>query len=510
MAFDFLGIRASVYDIDFYKGDHKRQYPDDLAYVYSNTIARKSRVPGCDKVVVYGMRVLDAVLQTLVESLKQMGTADVSDYREFMATRLNLPKFDAAHIMELVNYVQKHDRLPVQIWTLPEGMIVPIQTPVLAIRNVEPEAPLGRSPFAWFVNYLETMISNTIWHPMTTATIANQYRILLDSAAERSGADMGFVNWQGHDFSFRGQTCLPAGRISGLGHLLSFYGTDTAPSIKLAEQLYPATRGPIVAGSIPATEHSVMCCGGPEGEDALYARLLTEVYPTGPVAIVGDSYDYWNCLWERLPHLKHVIMERDGKMVTRPDSGDPVKVILGDPVSTVVAEQLGVVRCLDRVCGHDINWKGFKALNPHIGSIYGDSITLDRADAIVEGLIDLGYVSTSTVLGIGSYTYQYVTRDTFGFAIKATAIKRGDDKTWTSIYKQPKTDPGKNSRKGVLAVTNQNGQIVTEENCHDIGVTHSGRSCMLQPLEMTRQADFNVMRDWLATQRNFDRQVGTC
>ena len=94
---------------------------------------------------------------------------------------------------------------------------------------------------------------------------------------------------------------------------------------------------------------------------------------------------------------------------------------------------------------------GHKLLDPHIGCIYGDGITYERARDIMRRLEAQGFASANVVLGIGSFNYQYVTRDTFGFAMKATWVEingRGMD-----IFKKPITDDGaKNSAKGRLAV----------------------------------------------------------
>jgi nicotinamide phosphoribosyltransferase len=94
--------------------------------------------------------------------------------------------------------------------------------------------------------------------------------------------------------------------------------------------------------------------------------------------------------------------------------------------------------------------------------IYGDSITLKYAKEIVERLEAKGFASTIPVLGIGSYTYQYTTRDTFGFAIKSTYGEiNGEPK---EIFKEPKTDSGlKNSAKGLTAVFEKDGTFILKE-----------------------------------------------
>jgi nicotinamide phosphoribosyltransferase len=113
------------------------------------------------------------------------------------------------------------------------------------------------------------------------------------------------------------------------------------------------------------------------------------------------------------------------------------------------------VQCLWDVFGGTVNYKGFKTLDSHVGLIYGDSITLERCENILSILHTHGFASDNIVFGVGSYTYQYVTRDTLGFAMKATY--RETDGEGVEIFKDPKTDNGtKKSAKGLIQVL-QNG-----------------------------------------------------
>ncbi len=192
------------------------------------------------------------------------------------------------------------------------------------------------------------------------------------------------------------------------------------------------------------------------GEMLTYKRLITEVYPHGIVSIVSDTYDFWSIVTKLLPMLKSDIMARNGKVVIRPDSGDPVKIIVGDPEAIDGSpEQNGLIQCLWETFGGTTTDKGYKVLDSHIGAIYGDSITLERQEAILSGLKNKGFASCNIVLGIGSYTYQYVTRDTFGFAMKSTYCEVNG--VGREIFKQPKTDSGKNSHKGLIRVDRVNG-----------------------------------------------------
>jgi nicotinamide phosphoribosyltransferase len=191
------------------------------------------------------------------------------------------------------------------------------------------------------------------------------------------------------------------------------------------------------------------------GELLTMKRLIGEVYPKGIVSIVSDTFDLWKVLTDYLPKLKTEILAREGKVVIRPDSGDPVDIICGNPNGKNEAEQKGVIELLWDVFGGSINDKGFKELDPHIGAIYGDSITVERATNICERLKIKGFASTNVVLGIGSYTYQYNTRDTFGFAMKATYGEV--DGVGREIFKDPITDDGtKKSAKGLMKIIKEN------------------------------------------------------
>lgn len=218
-----------------------------------------------------------------------------------------------------------------------------------------------------------------------------------------------------------------------------------------------------LGGSVPATEHSVMCMGGMATEIETFSRLINDVYPKGIVSIVSDTWDFWKVLTVYALELKEDIMSREGKVVFRPDSGDPVKIICGDPnAEPGTPEFKGAVQCLWEVFGGTKTDNGFKVLDSHVGLIYGDSISLERAEAILEGLLVNGFASSNIVFGIGSYTYQYVTRDTLGTAIKATwGQVNGEGR---ELFKKPKTDNGmKNSACGLLRVEREHGKFVLHD-----------------------------------------------
>lgn len=435
----------AIHMSDFYKTDHRRQYPVGTTEVYSNLTARGSRLPEIDKIVVFGLQYF--VQEYLInrfnsEFFSKPKAQVVATYKRRLDCSLGPDAVSMEHIEAL------HDLgyLPVIIKALPEGSRCPMRVPFLTIKNTHPD-------FAWVTNFLESILSAVVWQPITSATIANSYRRLLEAAAHKTSDLPGLVQWQGHDFSMRGMSSLESACVSGAAHLLSFTGTDTIPAIDFLEEYYQAdATKELIGGSVPATEHSVQCMGGEASELDTFRRLIEDVYPTGIVSIVSDTWDYWKILTDTLPTLKARIMARDGKVVIRPDSGDPVKIIVGDPDAQLdTPESRGTIQVLWDTFGGTVNSKGYKQLDPHIGAIYGDSITYTRAQQILEGLRLKGFASTNIVFGIGSYTYQYVTRDTFGMAMKATSgVIQGQRVT---ISKNPKTDNGlKKSAKGLLCV----------------------------------------------------------
>lgn len=457
---------------DGYKTSHHQQYPEGTELVYSNWTPRSNKYApeGCDKVVVFGTQMAVRILHEVFQNEFFLKPKQVvcDEMKKELSLYLGYD-YDVTHFEKL------HDLgyLPISVKSLQEGTLCSIKIPVLTVHNTHKD-------FYWITNYLETIFSSLLWKPMTSATIANQYRkILKEWALKTDSNNLEFVNFQGHDFSMRGMDSIPATERSGLGHLTSFLGTDSLPTIYAARKYYDETE--FVAASVPATEHSVMCAGSKEGELETFERLM-KIYPKGILSVVSDTWDLWNVITNILPQLKEQILSRDGKLVIRPDSGDPVDIICGiqngygynakfDTFEEMEREHIrlygsckyskvqfkGVIELLWDIFGGTINEQGYKVLDPHIGAIYGDSITLERAEEICKRLEAKGFASTNIVLGIGSFTYQYNTRDTFGFAMKATYVEiNGEGR---EIYKDPITDDGtKKSSTGLLQVVLVDGE----------------------------------------------------
>lgn len=435
---------------DFYKIGHIRQYPKGTEEVYSNMTARSNKyakkpMHGEDFVINFGLQycIKDLLIDKWNESFFHRDVEDViAEYERKIKHTLGPQYTDSSHFRAL----HELGFLPIEIKALPEGEKVPVGVPLLTIKNTLPE-------FFWLTNFLETSMSCYLWKMITSATTAYQYRNMFEEYAGITGGSKEFVPIQGHDFSFRGMGNVQDAAMSGAGHLTSFIGTDSIPGIDLVEDYYHGNVEEGIGGSVPATEHSVMCMGGELDELETFRKLIMETYPTGVISIVSDTWDFWKVIREYLPALKDEIMARDGKVVIRPDSGDPVKIICGDKEHPAKESNTykGAVEALWNTFGGTTNEKGFRTLDSHIGLIYGDSITPERAKSILSQLYQNKFASDNVVLGIGSYTYQYVTRDTHGFAIKSTAGKVNGERR--EIFKDPKTDDGmKKSAKGLLRV----------------------------------------------------------
>lgn len=528
---------SATLNSDYYKQSHHVQYSPHTEVVYSTWTPRKSRMDGVNKVVFFGLQyfikdyLIDSFNKTFFNRPKE---EVINEFKRVMKNTIGTD--DASHWEAL------HDLgyLPLKIDALPEGILTPIRVPMFTIENTIPE-------FYWLTNFIETIMSTEIWKPMTSATIALQYRKICEKWAEKTCDDISHIDFQGHDFSMRGMAGVDAACSSGAGHLLSFKGTDTIPAVLWLEKYYNADcEKELIGTSIPATEHSVaetniieiqqelMKYHGPEFKEPLmnygvyneelikltdkfskdniskeegvrelaeivYLNRLLDVYPSGIFSYVADTYNLWEVLTSILPILKDRIMSRDGKVVIRPDSGDPCDIICGlntkgykvgpmiqkeydlsqDGKSLIkykfirddstdlpkiltevesidtsdYAEQRykGVIELLWDTFGGTINSKGYKVLDPHISCIYGDAITLERAEEICKRLEAKGFASSNIVFGIGSYTYNMNTRDTFGFALKTTYAQVNGKELL--LYKDPITDDGtKKSQKGMVSV----------------------------------------------------------
>jgi len=478
-----------MFATDGYKLGHGPMYRRGTSKVGSNLTPRTDKIHLRTCTMFYDGNLVwvggQAAIQELTENWERsffsQPKADViPEYEEFLMDYLgrDLPTSQQMAALHDLGY------LPLEFRSLPEGSLVPMGIPVLTVTNTLDE-------FFWLVNYHETPLSATTWKTATNATIAREYRKICEHYTKLTGCYDAFtVSVMCHDFSMRGMSGIEDAARSGVGHLTQFVGTDTLPAIRHAKRYYDATG--LIGISVPATEHAVTSnnilsilaeleAGTyeflSEEQENIYNKmfkvdkqelrlvaevmfvydLITRIVPNGIVSNVSDTYDFWGMMTRGYPYLKEVIMRRNplglqpGKVVVRPDSGDPVLVICGDKSAPVGSpEYKGAIQILWETFGGTITETGHKLLDSHIGLIYGDSITTARALEILSRLAEQGFAAANVVFGVGSYTYQCVTRDVFGFAVKATnSIINGDE---VAIFKDPKTDSKKKSAKGRLYV----------------------------------------------------------
>ena len=436
---------------DGYKTGHHQQYPKGTEEVYSNWTPRSNKYAskGCDKIVSFGQQYVfqwlhDYFNDNFFSRPKEQVCKEIKEELSmYLGTDYDVTHYEKLHDLQY---------LPIKVKSLPEGVEVPVRVPMVTVVNTEKE-------FYWITNFLETILSTMLWQPMTSASIALRYKRIFKSWALLTDKEnVSFIDFQGHDFSMRGMGGLQSAVSSGMGHATVFLGSDTLPVISSLRKYYNAEG--FVVGSVNATEHSVMCAGTKDDEIGTFRQLM-QTYPTGILSVVSDTWDLWKVLTVYLPELKEEVLARDGKLVIRPDSGDPVDIICGE--SRVLggnsSKDKGVVELLWDIFGGTVNAQGFKVLDTHIGAIYGDSITTERAENICQRLHDKGFATTNVVLGIGSFTYQYNTRDTFGFAMKATSVVVNGERR--EIFKDPITDDGvKKSAKGLIKVDLLNNEYV--------------------------------------------------
>jgi nicotinamide phosphoribosyltransferase len=419
---------------DVYKFGHRKQYPEGTNKVYSYLVARGSRIDGIDKTIFFGLQ-----YYLMKYLLAPVTTGDVDEFVEIAETILGPGTVDRKQLDALVDL----GYLPLHIKAVREGTAVDIGNVLMTITNTHDD-------FYWLVNYVETLLLK-IWYPCSVATISNRYKRLFERFADKTCDDKNHVPFQLHDFGYRGVSSEETAALGGASHLMNFYGTDTTAGVVMLRRYYDGAESEDPIGlSVPASEHSVMCAHMAENDDFPAIEKMLTLYPDGIVSIVSDTYDLWRAIVDGYGgKFKDLVLARSGKTVIRPDSGDPVKIICGDPDATRNSpEHRGVVRLLNDLFGAQFNSKGFKVLNPKIGVIYGDAIFYERGEEILDKLANMGYASSNIVFGAGGLLLQSTNRDTFKFAIKATYCEVNG--VPRAIMKDPVTDRGKTSLKGLM------------------------------------------------------------
>lgn len=436
--------------LDFYKTAHADQYPAGLTKMVSYYTPRTSRLNGFDKVALFGLQafIIDMLIDAFDEYFFRSDIENVvREYKRVLGATIGTDGVGERRLRAL------HDLgyLPLEIRALPEGTRSEIKVPQIEISNTHPD-------FVWLVNTIETMLSCSMWHTQVSAEVGYYYRQIVNKFADLTCDDSVNRARLLGDFSMRGQESIESATKSSAAFCLSHLNTATVPAILWLEKYYGCNceNEPVAFGTI-STEHSVMCSNfAVDGdEETQIRRLLTETYPHQNFTMVSDSYDYWHLVREILPKLKKEILEHDGFISIRGDSGDPVEI-----VTNTVFE-------LWKIFGGTINSKGYKVLDSHVRAIYGDSITPERCFEIYNILQQNGFAINNVALGVGSFSMQCMcqtdadgkaafapyTRDTFGIAVKATYAEDADGNP-IMIFKNPKTDNGhfKKSQRGCCRV----------------------------------------------------------
>lgn len=507
---------------DGYKVGHRPMLAPGTDFLYGTWIPRslKHSAPGIEKILSAGQQLTWLWLHDQFEENFFAQPIDVAKkFGRDMSKYLGLP-YDSTHFEDL----HKLGYLPIRVKALPEGCEtdpnIPHQTFVNTVAG-----------YAWLTLYLETPVSYLSWKTPTNATSALQYRRNATNWVMKTDSENAwFIDYACHDFASRGLD--PFSVISsGLAHSFSFIGSDTLIVIDAARYFYGVGEDDVCIASVNASEHSVTCTGIfyfldklKSGEldaeiDEYYSydiaetessrqdpdlmaiaewlnlKRWLEIFPVGILSVVSDTFDLFRVITEILPRLKDQIMARDGKLVIRPDSGDPVDItcglnsrkrlkfrtegfgihyadtdcdgnIISDWTKTTGPEAKGVIELLWDIFGGTISKEGYCVLDSHIGAIYGDSINLDRQIQIYERLASKRFAATNIVLGVGSFTYQFNTRDSLGFAAKGAQFE-ANGKSF-EIYKDPATDDGtKKSLKGYCQVINNRPDARPDEILYD-------------------------------------------
>lgn len=413
-----------ILNSDSYKFSQFCQYPPNTETVYSYI---ESRGGNWDATVFFGLQAF------IKEYLTKPVTREDIDEAEAIITAHGEP-FNRKGWEYIVNTYD--GRLPVVIKAVPEGTVVPVKNVLVTIENTDPEC-------YWLTSFLETALLRAVWYPTTVATNSYESKKIILEYLEKTG-DVSGIDFKLHDFGFRGVSSFESAGLGGAAHLVNFMGTDTIAALLYARRYYGAD----VAGfSIPAMEHSTVTSWGRENEVEAYRNMLNQYAKPGAIlAAVSDSYDIYNAckLWGT--ELKQQIIESGATLVVRPDSGDPATVVLK------------CLQILDQYFGSTDNSKGYRVLNS-VRVIQGDGINQESIREILESATNAGFSADNIAFGQGGALLQAIDRDTMKFAMKCSAAKINGQ--WVDVFKDPITDPGKQSKKGRVTLWKSGRQYVS-------------------------------------------------
>lgn len=406
-----------VLDTDSYKPSHWLQFPDKTSSMFYYLESRGGR---------YGQTLMFG-LQPILEVLETRITKEMVEEAEIFFKAHGEP-FNTEGWMYIVEKL--NGKVPLRIRAVPEGTIVPTHNVLMTVETTDPKC-------FWVASYFETMLMR-VWYPITVATQSWHCKQIIKGFLERTSDNADAeIAFKLHDFGSRGVSSRESAAIGGAAHLVNFMGSDTVVGVLLANRAYKCEMSGF---SIPAAEHSTITSYGREGEVDAYRNMLTKFAKPGAlVAVVSDSYDLENAvdnIWGK--QLKDEVINSGATVIIRPDSGNPPDMVLM------------TLKLLDKNFGSTFNTKGYKVLN-NVRVIQGDGINEDSIREILKVATDAGFSATNIAFGMGGALLQQVNRDTQRFAYKCSSVTvNGAER---EVFKQPKTDLGKSSKKGKLDLT---------------------------------------------------------
>lgn len=419
-----------ILNSDSYKMSHWEQYPPGTQYVNSYIEARSG-----EDIVFFGLKFY--IEKYLFGLAKYM---DVNKAAYF-CSKHGVP-FNKEGWEKLQKRMEDGLGLPLEIWSVDEGTVMPSGNVLVQVRNTDPE-------FYWLTSFIETALLRAIWYPTSVATNSRAMKKMMKSFLDQSSDSPSSLSFMLHDFGARGATSDESATYAGAAHLINFMGSDTMEAVQFLDEVYDDG---VVGFSVPASEHSTMTSWGKEHEVDACRNMIEKYAKTGAIiSVVADSYDIFNCtehifggeLKEQVKNLEAI----GAKLVVRPDSGD------------LIETPIKVFELLEAQFGSSKNSKGYRKLPPYLGVLQGDGLNKDTLKALCGSIVSRGIALDNFVFGMGGGLLQNVNRDTYKFAMKCSAIMI--DNEWVDVYKDPVTDTVKKSKRGILELYKTNQGYVT-------------------------------------------------
>jgi len=417
----------TILDTDSYKTSHGPQFPPKTEKLYSHFEARGTDT-NIKSTVFFGLQYI--IKKFLKTPITQAHVEEAAEFCKNHGVPFNREGWE--YILQEYN-----GYIPVRIKAVKEGTVVPLKNTLMTIESTDPKV-------FWVGSYLETMLVR-VWYPITVATISWHVKQVIMRSLDKTSDDPSEIYFKLHDFGARGVSSLESSEIGGAAHLVNFKGSDTIMGVRCANKYY---NEPMSAFSIPASEHDTMTAWTRDNELGAYDNMLETYHSNGIFAMVLDSYNIWNAIDNIIGGpLKQKIIDTEAVVVIRPDSGDPVEVVLK------------CLQKLEAIFGSTANSKGYRILNNNVRVIQGDGCTPQMVENILMVINNNGYSTTNVAFGMGGGLLQKLNRDTFKFALKGAMVTiDGED---VEIWKSPIDDKVKVSKKGYQSLILENGEYKT-------------------------------------------------